>query len=231
MKMKKIVFTFILVLFLGLVVKSQTTRYFEFTTTCGHGNWQDTSFIAATSTPSVIDTVLVDLAKSLNQRRFISGNIDYGSGGCNHNASHWFLWHFIPNQWALTELAIELCDGCPFSDVDADTATWVGNIGKFCPWTGRPVREVSNPLGIKEFNFENEIQLYPNPTVDKLNLKWNSLNNISITIYNSIGQECMTTFLTKQNGMIDITNLQEGFYFLKIKDGSKIGIKKLIVEK
>ncbi len=151
--MKKTGLIFILVLTISFIGKAQTIRYFEFSTTCGHGNWQDTTFIASTSDQAVIDSVLANIARPLNQRKFINGNIDYGNGGHNHNASHWFLWHFIPNQWSLVEMTIELCDGCPYSDVDADTATWVGTIGLFCPWSGRPVREISNPLGINGTSF------------------------------------------------------------------------------
>jgi hypothetical protein len=228
--MKKIVLNSILFLTFGFISNAQTTRYFEFSTNCGHGNWQDTTFIASTSDQVLIDTVIANIARPLNQRKFINGNIDYGNGGHNHNSSHWFLWHFIPNQWSLVEMAIEVCDGCPYSDVDADTATWVGTIGQFCPWSGKPVREVSNPLGINEQFLENEILLYPNPAKDKLNLKWNNSNNISIIIYNSIGQELSTIFLSKQNRIIDISELHNGLYFLKISDGNKAGIKKLIVD-
>jgi hypothetical protein len=228
--MKKIVLNSILFLTFGFISNAQTTRYFEFSTNCGHGNWQDTTFIASTSDQVLIDTVIANIARPLNQRKFINGNIDYGNGGHNHNSSHWFLWHFIPNQWSLVAMAIEVCDGCPYSDVDADTATWVGTIGQFCPWSGKPVREVSNPLGINEQFLENEILLYPNPAKDKLNLKWNNSNNISIIIYNSIGQELSTIFLSKQNRIIDISELHNGLYFLKISDGNKAGIKKLIVD-
>lgn len=230
--MKKIGFTFILVLTIGFIGNSQTLRYFEFSAAgCGHGNWQDSTFIAATSDQIVIDSVNANLARPFNQRNFISGNIDYGNGGFNHNASHWFSWHFIINQWNIVETAIEVCDGCPYTDVDADTATWVGNIGMFCPWGGRPVREVANPLGINEPIFENEILLYPNPAKDKLNLKWNSLNNISVTIYNSIGQELSTAFLSKQNTIIDISAFETGIYFLKIINENKTTIKKIVIDR
>lgn len=231
MQMRKIELIFILVLTTSFIGKTQTTRYFEFSTTCGHGNWQDTTFIASTSNQALIDTVLANIARPLNQRKFIVGNIDYGNGGHNHNANHWFLWHFIPNQWNLAESAIEVCDGCPYTDVEADTAYFVGIIGQYCPWSGRPVREVSIPLRINETSFENEMFLYPNPAKDILNLKWNSLNNISVTIYNSTGQELSTAFLSKQDGLINISELQNGFYFLKIIDGNKLRLKKIIVDR
>ena len=221
---------FILILTIGFNGKAQT-RYFEFSTNCGHGNWQDSTFIASTSNQVLIDSVLANIARPLNQRKFINGYIDYGNGGHNHNASHWFLWHFIPNQWDLVDVAIEVCDGCPYTDVDADTSYWIGNIGHYCPWSGRPVREVSDPLGIIAPNPENEIFVYPNPTKDKLFLKWNSINNITVTLYNSIGQELSLILLSKQNETIDITNLHNGIYFLKITDDCKTKVEKIIVDK
>ncbi len=141
-----------IVLFFSLA-NAQTTRYFEFTTECGHGNWQDTSFIASTSDQAVIDSVLANLARPVEERQFINGTIDYGHGGVNHNANNWFLWHFVPNEWNLVDFAIEVCDGCPYSDVDADTAYWVGNIGQFCHWSSKPVREVSLISAIKDAGF------------------------------------------------------------------------------
>lgn len=228
--MKILGLTLILVVTMGIAIKAQTVRYFEFSTTCGHGNWQDTTFIASTSDQVLIDTVLANMARPLNQRKFISGNIDYGHGGHNHNASHWFLWHFVPTQWDLVEVAIEVCDGCPYTDVNADTAYWIGNIGHYCPWSGRPVRVVSVPLGISEATFENEFLFYPNPAKDRLHLKWNGVNTISVTICNHMGQELLTTFVSKQSDLIDITNFQNGIYYLKINNGRKNGVEKIIVE-
>ena len=227
--MKKIVLLFIFGITVGVIGKAQTTRYFEFSTTCGHGNWQDSSFIAATTNQTLIDTVLANIARPLNERKFIAGPIDYGNGGHNHNASHWFLWHFIPNQWNLAEVAIEVCDGCPYTDVDADTAYWVGNILQYCPWSGRPMREVSSPSGMNETTFENEISTYPNPANDQVTLHWNTLYPITVTMYNAIGQEVASALVSKQNAWIDISKLEKGLYLLKMSSGNKIGIKKIMV--
>ena len=216
--MKKTGLTFIMLLTLGFIGKAQTTRYFEFSTTCGHGNWQDTTFIASTSNQIIIDSVLANLARPLNQRNFINGPIDYGNGGHNHNANHWFLWHFIPNQWSLVELAIEVCDGCPYTDVDADTAYWVGTVGQFCPWSGRPVREVSNPLGINDPIFENEISLYPNPTNNIINIEGLTKNeNNTIQIFDVQGKLVITKTINEK-GTIDLSELNKGVYVIKIAE-------------
>jgi|GEM_PF-757747 len=227
--MKKI--TIFLFIMFAITLKSQTVRYFEFTTNCGHGNWQDTSFIAATSDQVVIDTVLANISRPLDERKFISGKITYGNGGHNHNANHWFLWHFIPNQWDLVELSIEICDGCPYTDVDANITYWIEVIGQFCPWSGRPVREISDPsLKIEYPTLENNIHIYPNPTKNLLFLKWNSNNEIFITLFNSIGEELFSETLSRQRNAIDLSKLENGLYILKITDGSKIKIEKIIVD-
>jgi hypothetical protein len=228
--LKKLILTSILILTLGIISQAQTTRYFEFTTNCGQsGHWQDSTFIAAATNPVLIDTVLANLARPINQRKFISGPIDYGDGGHNHNATHWFSWHFVPDQWNLVEMAAEVCDGCPYSAVDSDVTYWVANIGQFCPWSGLPVREVSNPSGIDEQYLEYEISIYPNPTKDNIYIKWNGMNAISVTFCNTVGQELSTVLLSKQNESINITNLQNGIYYVKIIDGKKFVAKKLIV--
>lgn len=223
--MKTTVFILMLILTSSLV-KSQTTRYFQFKQNCGGLNTADTLYVVATANQSIIDSILVDLAKPLNMRgRHINGYVTGGNGGFNHNGSHWFLWHFIPTQWVFVEVSIELCDVCP-----TDITVFPNDTTQFCGWLSRPVAEVTNPLGIDDNSFESEILLYPNPAKDKLNVEWNNSNNISVIIYNAIGQELSIVSLSKQNETIDIANLQSGFYFLKIIDGNKIGVKKIIVE-
>ena len=227
--MKKIILIFFFMFMCCCFCKSQTMRYFEFSTNCGNGNWRDTTFIAAASNQALIDSVLANIARPMNQRKLINGPIDYGNGGHNHNSNHWFLWHFIPDQWNLVEYAMEACDGCPYSDVDADTAYWIGTLRQFCPWTSQPTREVPNTLGVNDQELETEITIYPNPVLNKLNLQFNSITNNSLTLYDSTGQEMLTLLVSKQNETVDLTELDSGFYFLKIMCENKILIKKIIV--
>lgn len=228
--MKKSLFVCLLATLFAVKTPAQTTRYFEFMTTCGHGAWQDTSFIAATSNQVLIDTVLANLARPLNQRKFISGPINYGNGGINKNATHWFLWHFVTNQWNLVEAAIEVCDGCPYTDLDSDTAYWVANIGEFCPWSGRPTREVQSPTGLTEKKQIEEFSFYPNPASNMLQLKTNYYTGTRIEIYNSTGQTILTQQLKQPNSMIGIAHLNNGIYFIRILNGNITGVKKLLVE-
>jgi hypothetical protein len=85
----------------------------------------------------VIQRVRADLVLPLQDRdRHINGPIDRGDGG--HNQP--WTWHFVPDQWDLVELSMELCDGNP-TDVENDPDYWVDTVGVFCPWSARVVEE------------------------------------------------------------------------------------------
>jgi hypothetical protein len=209
-----------ILIFLVIVTqgKTQNLRYFEFTTQCGHGHWQDTSFIAATSNSEVIDSVLADLNRPYEQRKFISGPIAGGHGGHNHNADHWFKWHFVPNKWTLTDMSIELCDGCPYSDVDADTSYWLHNIGRFCPWSAKPAREVSLPTPLSSLKNQT-VQIYPNPTTNTIKIKLQVSIPAYLSIFSVTGQLIQTT-IVKNNETMDISHLRAGIYLLHLYNNS-----------
>jgi len=216
-----------ILIFLGIImiqVKTQNLRYFEFTTQCGHGHWQDTSFIAATSNSEVIDSVLADLNRPYEQRKFIIGPIAAGHGGHNHNAEHWFTWHFVPNKWTLTEMAIEICDGCPYSDVDADNSYWLYNIGRFCPWSAKPAREISLPTTSTSLQVQ-KVEIYPNPTTSTITIKLPVSSAAYLTVINATGQVMQTTII-KNNETMDFSHLRAGIYLLYIyNDNFSVTVK------
>ncbi len=64
----------------------------------------------------------------------VFGTLAPGSGRYNKNATHEFKWHFKEDEWQLAEITIEIYDGRPHSDVDADTSYWLQTVKKFSPW-------------------------------------------------------------------------------------------------
>jgi hypothetical protein len=222
-------FLFLILLIAASGINSQSLRYFQFTTSCGHGKWQDSSFVAATSSQSVIDSVLAEFSRPLANRKFINGKITGGNAGYNHNAGHWFLWHFIPDQWSLVENAIEVCDECPFSDVDSDTTYWFGTVKQFCPWTSRPLKEVSKPMGIIEPAIDKKILLFPNPATDKIEITVQDDPSLFIEIYNATGKKMIDLNLTQGTRIIDLTGFAKGIYFVKIALKNEAILRKLIV--
>jgi hypothetical protein len=79
---------------------------------------------------------------------------------------------------------------------------------------------------INDFSAESSFTIFPNPSNDKINVQTDlKINNI--IIFNSIGQEVRTT----KNKLIDIYNLEKGFYFIRLTtENNRNGIIKFIKE-
>ena len=98
-------------------------------------------FRAITDDPVIITEVRAQLQLPIAERHlFIIGDIDRGNG--DHNLD--WNWHFLPSQWALAEVSIELCDGNAVL-VSQDVDYWVDTVGQFCPWGARVTEEISDP--------------------------------------------------------------------------------------
>jgi hypothetical protein len=85
-------------------------------------------------------------------------------------------------------------------------------------------------LNIEDQFFRN-LKLYPNPTTEIVNLKFNnSVEQISITIFNLMGQELNNYNRPLDNGTtsIDVSEYNSGIYFIKIASGENSTIKKVI---
>ena len=96
-------------------------------------------FVAMTSESSVIQAAREQLQLPENQRFLhIHGAIERGNAG--HNLD--WNWHFVPEQWVLAEISMELCDGMPHM-VETNIEYWVDTIGQFCPWRSYLVQEIT----------------------------------------------------------------------------------------
>ncbi len=88
---------------------------------------------------------------------------------------------------------------------------------------------VATPLSIQDEYLKN-VSIYPNPANDFV--KINSVKDIKdITIYNAMGQK-IKTFLVKNSNTstINTTNLNNGFYYLKITTEKGEIIKQIIIQ-
>ena len=122
------------------------THYFRFMSCSesNHGNWQDTTFIAATNRLEVIEQCLNELSLPIDERRkFPLGNIANGSNGYNRNASHYFTWHFIEDSWEMVDLGIEIYDGCAYTH--AELGNYVEIFGAYGGWGNQIIEEIEIP--------------------------------------------------------------------------------------
>jgi hypothetical protein len=95
-----------------------------------HGFHASQEFRARTTSASVIAQARQQLQLPVAERRlFPIGSIKAGDGGYNRS----WRWHFT--DFALAEMAIELCDGTPVL-LEEDLTYWLNTVKSFCPWSG-----------------------------------------------------------------------------------------------
>lgn len=68
----------------------------------------------------------------------VAGELAHGDGA--HNVP--YSWHLVDTTIHFPDQTIEACSGRPMSDVEADLAYWVDNLGSYCPWGSRIVARV-----------------------------------------------------------------------------------------
>ena len=109
-------------------------QYVEFRFKTRGGELGETwEFDALTTDPGVIEAARSQLALPSEERTLhINGRIARGDG-C-HNEQ--WDWHFVPDQWQLTVVSIEHCDGTP-EYVNEHLEEWFDEGDRYCPWPSR----------------------------------------------------------------------------------------------
>lgn len=119
--------------------------------------------------------------------------------------------------------------GVPFYATDPTSQSWVVKTDSVGISPG-----ITTGLQNVDLNIQ-EVTVYPNPALNKIriNSKHNifSDNSVYVQIFDMLGKQVLTQFLTTQNKEIDISNLAEGSYILQIKSDNTFYKSKLIVSR
>ena len=84
---------------------------------------------------------------------------------------------------------------------------------------------------VEQYRNDNLINIFPNPTTDKLIVRYNNPTNESqLTITNATGQ-IISTQPFPENGLVDVSNLSSGIYFIKYSDEHYQAVKPLSIVK
>ncbi len=88
-------------------------------------------------------------------------------------------------------------------------------------------------LSNDDFIQNNYIKVFPNPTSSILNIELKSaLNASEITLVNALGMELQTKFIKNSDTItLDLENLSNGIYFVKITSQKGIFYKKVVLKK
>lgn len=89
-------------------------------------------------------------------------------------------------------------------------------LAKLAPWN----TEVKTPLNQKS------IEIFPNPTTEKLYIKNSGSRYLSVKIANAIGQEVYSNRMHSSLEEINVSTWNEGIYYVIIQDGE--GVKEMI---
>jgi len=120
--------------------------------------------------------------------------------------------------------------GGAFQFIDGDTVNYIAK------WTGgNYVDTCGNNSAIQEFNNNgNDFIVYPNPSNGNVTLEINfdAPENISISIYNIMGERVYDEAVNNASGLfqknINISGLSNGIYFVQIKATDSFICKKII---
>lgn len=79
------------------------------------------------------------------------------------------------------------------------------------------------PLGISNLNWNGEVDVYPNPTTNLLNIKSGNLPINSITIVNLLGETAIyQTGLNEKQVQLNTSTLPQGTYIMKLQSGKQM---------
>ncbi len=73
--------------------------------------------------------------------------------------------------------------------------------------------------------------VYPNPANEQMYINVKGIKNIHLQLYNLVGQEILSKKYELQNDILLNTNsITNGMYLLKISDGEKEGVQKIVIQ-
>lgn len=75
---------------------------------------------------------------------------------------------------------------------------------------------LQNTTGINSTREESKITIYPNPTLNELNIRNNSNQTIQFTLYNSMGEKAIDKILTNKSSTINLSAYSNDIYFYRV---------------
>ena len=100
-----------------------------------------------------------------------------------------------------------------------------------CSLTNTQLRIVSQSTGLNTTDQEETINVYPNPTNGSLSIYLPGAGSADMYIYDITGQEMIRKTLIPGNQLIDMSDLCNGIYQVRIQSPSGVETKKLILRK
>jgi len=85
--------------------------------------------------------------------------------------------------------------------------------------------------GISKINNNNLMKLFPNPSAGKINILLNKNETAQLSVSNTIGTVLLEEKINNVQHQVNLEDLSNGIYFVKIEQGNEIAIKKITIAK
>jgi len=76
-----------------------------------------------------------------------------------------------------------------------------------------------------------EITIFPNPVSEKIYIDWKGSDGAEIILLNAFGSEVKKVMLKQNRTGLDVSDLAEGIYFVRVKNANGILTRKIIVQR
>ncbi len=123
---------------------------------------------------------------------------------------------YIINEWTEVDLrGLGKCDSLSFMLSSSDNGVFGMNTpAYFCIDNFEYNLSLTHNSNLTE----KELHFYPNPAQDVLFFENDFLNNIQISIYNSLGNRVFYQEISNSINLIDISQIESGTYYIRVQD-------------
>lgn len=109
--------------------------------------------------------------------------------------------------------------------IDTDKTKWVATELGLISFAGNALSTV------EEQNYEVEFKLYPNPASDFITLKMPSEGSGSIVeVFNILGKAIKSMKMTDNSYKLDVSDLANGMYLIRVQTKNGMAIKKFVIQ-
>ena len=112
-------------------------------------------------------------------------------------------------------------------------------IGDINYWDRNPADDISDPIpitlydpvGVKEMLSDANVNVYPNPASEQLNIKFNNYKQevIEMNIYDVLGKQVLSSTLTSNLSTFNISDLQSGIYMINLSNSGISATHKIFI--
>ena len=97
--------------------------------------------------------------------------------------------------------------------------------------TNTTINHFTTPASINENFINKTVSVYPNPTTGVVSIQLNSTEKHNLQILDMTGNIVVQQIIENGNALIDVNNLSNGIYTIKVSNSSGSITKKLVVVK